>query len=353
MSESMKDPERLRVAGHEDDRALLRAAEPPIPAQVKEAVRRAIEERLAGEGRRRSWWRLGWALAGTLVAGTALAYGVAELRASRVGKTPAPAAQQARAGRRAQGPTIEPLPPPSERGPGLPPAAPEREPGRPLAAPARPAAAPPALAPNDLGWAPALREPPTGAPEPPPPAPRPAPARLVISYERRQDIVLEVRGNRIEGQVRGAGVSLEVKPVELEGKIDGELVRLWMHQEIAEGSIAGHEVGFYLSPTDSGGVVRGNVPGHDVRIELRGNALSVFPGCQRPLTAQPAVPGADGITYQGTCASGRFMRVVVPSALQRLPMMPRLIVLGMLLTERDPIFDQEEPRLLPPPRDER
>jgi hypothetical protein len=314
---TMKDPERLRIAGHEDDRALLRAAEPPIPPQVKETVRRAIEERLFAGGRGRSRWRLGWALAGTLVAGTALAYGVAELRASRRSgrvPSPSPSPSEVHAPRRAQAPAIEaPAPEPTSPAeqplPGRTPAArPPRSPS------ARPVAAAPA---NDLGWVPGLSAPPTGAPEPPRPSPPPGPSRLVISSQHRRDIVLEVRGNRIEGQVRGAGVSFEVRPVELEGKVDGEPVRLWMHQETAEGSIAGHEVGFYLSPTDSGAVVRGNVPGNSMRIEVKGSELSFFPGCQRPLSAQPATPGADGIVYQGTCASGRFIaggRALRPAA---------------------------------------
>jgi hypothetical protein len=166
--------------------------------------------------------------------------------------------------------------------------------------------------------------------EAPPPAP---PPRLLIQRQGRPEISVAVTADAVRGEVRGVAVDLHLTASQLTGKIDGELVNLWLlGGRRAEGTIAGQDFLFELTDTRRGHVVRGGVPGHSVRAELDPDALSFLPGCDRPL---PAV--AAGV-YEGTCASGRTTRVSIPPALAAMPALPRLMLLGVLLTERDPIL---------------
>ena len=87
------------------------------------------------------------------------------------------------------------------------------------------------------------------------------------------------------------------------------------------------------------------MPGHSVRVELGKAGLSFHPGCERGLFPQSAGPGI----YKGECADGQMMQVIVPPALESMPLFPRLVALGLLLTERDPVFRYQKPGLFPEP----
>jgi hypothetical protein len=41
--------------------------------------------------------------------------------------------------------------------------------------------------------------------------------------------------------------------------------------------------------------------------------------------------------------------VIVPPAFESMPLFPRLVALGRLLTERDPVFRYQKPGLFPEP----
>ena len=71
-----------------------------------------------------------------------------------------------------------------------------------------------------------------------------------------------------------------------------------------------------------------------MRIEESHGELSWLPSCERPLVRLPRGPAAEAV-YQGTCASGRRVRLTVPDDFAALPPLPRLILLALLLTERD------------------
>jgi hypothetical protein len=346
----MKDLDRLRVSGDAGERALLRAADPIVPPRAPERVLRRIEERLAREARG-GLPRVAWALLALLAAGPALAYAV-----KRTGDARGAAGERAAAaatGQAARTPAAGA--PATAPDPGAPPTAPEESAPRPATAEPRaqkprrepaPATAPATAGPT-TGAAPAAPVP--APPAPPggiPPAPAAAaptqPSRLSITREGRRDVALAVSDGRVWGDVRGTRVWLEIKPAEIAGKIDDERVWLWLRGESADGDMAGYPSGFVLRPTRRGHILRGSIPGQSVRLELGPGVLSWSPGCERDL---PAVgPGV----YEGVCASGKKARVVLPEAMQRLPPLPRAFVLGVLLTEKDPVFDDERPRLFPP-----
>jgi hypothetical protein len=170
------------------------------------------------------------------------------------------------------------------------------------------------------------------------------PYDLIISEEGQRDVRIHVLGvhdaNKNEtrmhllGWVRGQQFGVKVAPVELEGSLAGEPVWIWMHGEEAEGHIGGHEVGFSLHTTPGGFLLRGQAVGHTVRLEESHGFLSWMPACERPLLRLPRGPTAE-VVYQGACASGRRMRLVLPDTLGRVPPLPRLILLALLLTERE------------------
>ena len=319
---------------NEHDRALLRAAPPAPPPGLQDRVRRAIEQRAAGGRSRRRWWAAG--LFGLLGAGSAFALGTAPGRQLLGDMLGAPAIVDAPVQPTA-GPDWQPLPAPAPPPPTVPP---PRPPLPPRTGPATPPAAPTILQPG-------LREPPgewsmAGAAEP---DRRPPPPSLVrITYQGRT-AELRATATSIEGNLRGAAVSLRLDGSRLTGKIGDQPVNLFLRHDEGRGTIAGEAIGYGLSPTDQGAVVRGWVPGHSVRVELSKGGLSFYPGCERALFPQSAGPGI----YKGECVNGQMMQLELPPAFEAMPLFPRLVALGLLLTERDPVFRGRKPELFPDP----
>jgi hypothetical protein len=103
-------------------------------------------------------------------------------------------------------------------------------------------------------------------------------------------------------------------------------------------------VAFSLHGTPTGYLLRGQAVGHTVRLEESHGLLSWLPSCEQPLVRLPRAGDAASV-YQGTCASGRRMRVTVPDQFHELPPLPRMIVLSLLLTERE--GHSTAPRLFP------
>jgi hypothetical protein len=158
--------------------------------------------------------------------------------------------------------------------------------------------------------------------------------RLVIHEEGQPDILLGASRDQLTGEVRGAKVKVTVKRAEIVGHMAGEPVWIWMHGREAEGNIGGHQVGFWLHQTPTGHLLRGKAVGHTLRLEESHGVLSWLPACERPLLRLPRGPLAETV-YQGTCASGRRIRLTLPDALDEMAPLPRLILLALLLTERD------------------
>jgi len=161
--------------------------------------------------------------------------------------------------------------------------------------------------------------------------------RLVISREEargRREVSLTVAGARVTGEVGGAPFDVTVRRKEMEGHLAGEPLWIWMHGREAEGHIGGHDVSYVLHETPSGHLLRGSSVGHTVRFEQSAGTLSWLPGCEQPLVRLPRL-SPDETVYQGSCASGRRMRVRVPGSLEELPALPRFILLSLLLNERE------------------
>lgn len=325
----MKDLERLRDAGSEEDRALLReAARADLPPGFPQQVRQAVEGRLSPAGRRRAGWRL--AGLGTLVAGSALAFGVVEIRA----RLAAPEELL---------PAGVPAAPASGPTPATPPAmpAPPALPSPPAARPAAPSGRPRSVFPS-LGG-PALTEPPGGED---PPASRVTPlapsGRLVIAHEGRRPVSILLHGTRLRGEVRGQPVELERRGQNLVGKAaDQPLSLVLLKRRQVKGFIAGQSVAFELSPTtEAGGVLRGNLPGLGTQVEIGEGRLSWYPGCDAPLTEAPTGSGQ----YRGRCHGGQ-VEVTISGAWRDLPLLERLTLLSLFLVEREPGLP-DDPRTL-------
>lgn len=304
----------------EEGLALLeRAAVPVVPEGLRSGVRLAVEERLSARGRWSAARRLLLAVAASLLAGSALAYGL-----SRWHSEP---------------PAALVVPPPVRR-PSI----------RPLAVPSAPRPVPPSRSPvrvrqvarvaplslpEQAGLPDSWRVP--VDPEEQPPAP--APPRLVIRRAGRPDVSLVLAGDRVVGQVRGRPVSLTITSAQILGKLGDQNVWLWMHGHEAEGQVAGAPVRFEIAETPRGQalregyVIHGALPAQATRIVASDGELSWFPGCEA------ALPLVEPDAYQGRCSSGREARVVVPESWRRLPLLPRLILLSFFLTERDPLLD--------------
>jgi hypothetical protein len=154
---------------------------------------------------------------------------------------------------------------------------------------------------------------------------------------------MTVAGGRIDGERRGAEVQVDVTPTAIEGHLAGEPVFIWLHGREAEGHIGGRDVGFTIVDTPTGHLLRGHAVGHTVRFEEAAGTLSWLPACERPLVRLPRAGTAS--VYQGACASGRRVRLTMPDALDDLPPLPRLVLLALLLTERED--DSAAPRLFP------
>jgi hypothetical protein len=164
--------------------------------------------------------------------------------------------------------------------------------------------------------------------------------RVLIQEDGQRDQLLRASAHRLEGSVRGAPVDVEVQGPELSGRLAGEPVWIWLREREAWGHIGGHEVRFWLHRTPTGHLLRGEGVGHTLRFEESGGTLHWLPSCERPLERQAAGPGWETV-YEGVCASGRRMRLTVTDELAKMPPFPRLILLALLLTER------EEGRLFP------
>jgi hypothetical protein len=169
--------------------------------------------------------------------------------------------------------------------------------------------------------------------------------RLVINEEGERDVLLDVAGDTLSGEMRGARIDIEVRPVEISGHLAGEPVWIFLHNDEAEGHIGGHTIGFFLHQTPTGYLLRGQAVGHTVRLELSHGVLTWLPSCEGPLVRLPRELPREAV-YQGACSSGRRIRVTVPDALALWRPLPRLILLALLLSERDD--GSAAPRLFPP-----
>jgi hypothetical protein len=153
------------------------------------------------------------------------------------------------------------------------------------------------------------------------------------------DVVL-----RLMGEVEGTRVTLDVKQPLITGHIASLNVWIVVHGWEARGDIGGYPVFFTVAPTKDGEIVRGEMPGHGVRLELEPDKLSWLPGCERDL---PGVPGPVP-TFEGGCVRDTWARVEVPQQILDLPSVPRMVLLAILLTDRDPIFDGYPPWIFGP-----
>lgn len=167
-----------------------------------------------------------------------------------------------------------------------------------------------------------------------------------ISRQGRREVTLRVAGRRLDGTVGGMPFHVVVKPAEVQGHLGGEPLWMWLRGREADGHIGGRGVGFVLHETPRGHLLRGQSVGHTVRIEEAHGELSWLPSCNRPLLRLPrtALPET---TYQGTCASGQRVRVTLPDAFTALPALPRLALLGLLLSEEEEVLSSRTPRLFP------
>jgi hypothetical protein len=341
----------------EAGRALLRAAALAVPVlsdQRRHQIRRRLEERLSPRGRWRSARKLALVLLGTVSAGSAMAIGLVQLRPV---SPPVSDDHHARptprrsSGRARPAPAVVPTPPapapapaPSARPPG-------RDPGpRRLASRALPAAPRPEAR-FPMG-APGLRDPGDlllvvpgedsaedddetlgdRLPAPPPP-------RLVIQRGRRREVSLVLAGGRVVGTVRGTPVALTIDGALITGRLGDRPVSLWLHPRHAQGQIGGLPARFELAETPAGVALRagttikGPLPATSTRVVTGPGGLAWSPGCN------VALPARGAGTYQGRCGSGGQARVSLPPAWQELPLLPRLILLSLFLTERDQGMD--------------
>ena len=364
------DPARLKDEGTEAQRTLLRSTPTDMPLWLKESVRARIESRMAGSAGSKRALRFVFAGGVLFAAGGAMAYGVSAMQGLW------PAAQPTRpvTAPRARQPVVEAPTTvvatsddvvlrgdaaPKRRKPS--PEAPAQrlamvQPPLVAAAPSVPPAAPtistptfglhdfrdyvePATAPADL------------APSNQAKLTPPRLGRLLVSWPSRRGASLDVldmagQGDaiaRIFGTINRTPLSIEIRKGLLVGKIGDEVVNVWFKgEDQASGSIAGYEVDFIVLPTHSGYLLRGNLPGHTARLEMRKGILRWYPGCENALAA--VSPGV----YQGTCAEGKNASVVLPPAFRKLPPLARLVMLAIVLTERDLVFRGRDPQLFNP-----
>jgi hypothetical protein len=324
----MNDRERPREFGSDEDRIVAeRMAAVPlvVPEELRVRTRRALEERIFSPAPRRPLRRLALALAGTMLAGSALAYGLAARRRP----PPAPASPPGspppigRTHHPSRAAVSEPLPPEANPAPR------KRRVAR-IGAPPPSSPWGTAEGPRWRPWS--LAEEDDAAEESAPPAPEP---RLVIAREGRPEISVVLAGDRVVGSVSGIPVALTIEAGQLVGKLGERNVSLWLHGHQAEGEIGGIPVTMQLVETRDGHQLRQgysmrhSLPLGATRVEASARSLAWF-GCDAPLGEIAAG------TYQGRCASGREARVVIPPSWQRLPALTRLILLSFFLTERVP-----------------
>jgi hypothetical protein len=320
----MSDVERLRVSGGERDRELLQraTAEPVVvPDQLRLLVAQRLATRLARPPRR----RLALAVGGVLLAGGAALAGTLLRHHPSPPPAPLPATRPAAVTRPSPLPPL-PHPPPAARTRHEPPH--QHASRAPLPHP---------LQTPDLSFE-RFR---TGAPAEESgddPAAPPPPPRLLIAREGRAPTALVLAGDQVVGSIRGTAVRLTLTPAQILGRLGERNVWLWLHGSQAEGEIGGVPVRFEVLETAGGHLlregysVRKSLPAQSTRVELGAGTLTWFPGCDAPLDQ------GDAGTYQGRCTAGDQARVVIPPGWQRLPVLSRLILLSVFLTERDPSF---------------
>jgi hypothetical protein len=314
----MTGGERPRLFGAEEDRRLLdraAAAATVVPERLRLETRRALETRIFSPGRFRG---LGLGLAVALLGGSALAYGLVAGRGAPTEQPSGPEPLAPRAGPPALSPPVLEAPLPER------PARRKRQP-----APIRTA----------TGWSPAeavggrftMLADDEDALEP---APASAEPRLLIAREGQPEVGLVLAADRVVGRVRGTPVDLTIEGGQLRGTLGRRNVWLWLRGHEASGEIGGVPVRFELVETRDGHQlregfsVRSSLPYGATRVETTATSLS-WSGCGKPL-------GAIAGGYGGRCASGAESRVAIPPRWQQLPALPRLILLSLFLTERDP-----------------
>lgn len=153
---------------------------------------------------------------------------------------------------------------------------------------------------------------------------------------------------RLVGLINQDRIDLTIAPSKtLHGRLGEHPVNLVLIGDTASGDVRGYPCAFEVFPIEGGFLIGGKLPGHTVRVELTQKSLRWYPGCEKELKPA-AAPGV----FTGTCVENRQATVTLPPALIAMPRLPRLILLAILLTERDPVFDLQEPRLFAPLRPE-
>lgn len=348
-----RNPRLLREVGTPDERALLRAAGPPVvEAAVREGILRGLEAALARPGRSRPRVRsLVLASSAILVGGSALAYGLVEMK-GRAGVGwpavpaqprgplgPSPASAGSKEGEEGKEGKEGAVSPPETSAP--------RSAVRPRPAVIAhrgpvPAAQSPRAAP--LGQ-PGLRWPgdlsPLLEPDEEPAGPVPPPPRLIIRRPGRGEASLLLAGGRVVGQAGNTTVSLAISEGGIVGRLGPHPVSLSLHGQRAHGTIAGRPVRFELADIPQGHALRAAALGErplffsNTLLEATANHLS-WPRSSCKAALEGAAPGV----WKGRCDSGGEMLVSLPRAWLALPELPRLIVLSLVLTEREPALRQ-------------
>ncbi len=365
------EPSRLKDTGQDAERALLNAPPPQMPRHLHQHVRLRVERQIEASGVGPNLARIAVAAGITFATAGALAFGVVKAqgwlsRASENSSVPHVKAPFA--------PHVKPFPVPvpsaqddDAEAPvkparrrhrpetGSPPLAlldtPVVEPA-PAAEPPPRAVANPRLSFQDLLLEGLAEEPPVSANDPPTVSAPKGPGRFLVKWEGHRNVSLDVVDMRsaetdglarIVGTVNRTPLTMEIRRGLITGKIGGEVINLWLKgEEAATGSIAGYPVNFVVLPTQHGYLLRGDLPGHSARLEVRKGLLRWYPGCENVL----ALKGAG--VYQGTCAQGQSASVVLPPGFRQLPPLARLVTLALVLTERDPVFKHSDPQLFNP-----
>lgn len=372
MKTKLTDPARLKDEGTEAQQVLLRSAPPEMPVGFKATARARVEARMQGGNASRALPRLAFAATFLSIAGGAMAYGVAKARRFQhepQHEASAPHPQHVTAlgtGATQQAIMLAPSDAVDSQSESIPKHARRKThidappqivamlqpPTVAAAAPAVPSFKSPEMGFHDF------REFPEGKVEAIVPAEAPStksqhkepprPGRLLVNWASRRGASLDVvemygQGDalaRVFGTVNRTPLSIEIRKGLLVGKIGDEVVNVWLKgKERADGSIAGYDVDFQVSPTQAGYLLRGNLPGHTARLEMHKGILRWYPGCENALAATS--PGV----YQGTCTEGKNASVVLPPSFRKLPPLARLVMLAIILTERDPVFRDREPQI--------
>jgi hypothetical protein len=324
-------PTPLSRSGNPDERALLRdAGVPQLEAAQAQAILSRLEDHWRRPSQRRPRRTLVLALATTLIAGTALAYGVARL-AERP-RVPQPLTASA--------PRADAVAAPAHADAPAPVAAPASSSAarstlkRPLP-PRRTAAGPPLEQPalrhfHDLGRLPEAPDESATA------LPTPAPPRLTIRRADARTVDLVIAGDRVVGRADQARVALTVSSAELTGRLGPHAIVLRLHGRRAEGTVSGWPVRFELADIPGGQALRvvgvGLRPLFAAHTQLESTATTLtWPSRCTATRSDPAA------RYEGRCATGGPVAITIPAAWQQMPPLPRLILLALFLSESDPL----------------